>query len=61
MAKRQLTSREVVGVLKAGITPGAKLVLEYIERLHTALDEKCDYEDALGTEGWRRFLLGEDE
>lgn len=60
MARRQLTSREVTGVLAAGITPGAKLVEEYIYRLHAALD-RTDGEDMLGTEGWRRYLLGEDE
>lgn len=55
-----LTSREVKGVLLAGITPGAKLVLEYIDRLHEALNEQDD-SDLFGTEGWRRYLLGEDE
>lgn len=57
----KLTSREVIGVLKVDTGPRAKLVLEYIERLHKALDEKCDYNDMLGTEGWRHFLLEEDE
>lgn len=57
---RSLSSREVIGVLTAGITPGAKLVREYIDRLHAALDEK-DGEDFFGTEGWRRYLLKEEE
>ena len=33
-----------------------KRLLEHIDALHEALDVKCDYEDALGTEGWRRYL-----
>ncbi len=59
MRTTKLTSREVMGVLAAGITPGAKLVKEYITRLHAALDD-ADGEDMLGTEGWRKYLLKED-
>lgn len=58
---KPLTSREVMGVLKSALySPGNELVKEYITRLHAALDE-TDQEDMLGTEGWRRYLLGEDE
>jgi hypothetical protein len=31
-------------------------VFGHIDALHDALDTRCDYEVALGTEGWRRFL-----
>lgn len=57
---KTLTSREVMGVLAAGITPGAKFVAEYVKRLHDALDDAAS-DDYFGTEGWRKYLLGEDE
>jgi len=31
-------------------------VFGYIDWLEYQLDEKCDTEDALGTEGWRRYF-----
>lgn len=59
--RKRLTSREVTGVLAAMLdSPARRLVKEYVERLHAALDE-IDGEDMLGTEGWRKFLLKEDE
>lgn len=60
MRKKHVTSREVTGVIAAMLdSPGRRLVADYIDRLHAALDE-TDMEDMLGTEGWRKYLLKED-